>query len=109
MSNYTAAQIPNVLRRFRRGGGLILCLLPALLWGGVASGQPQKLTIFDAHIHYNQPDWGVISAEQVLSILSQQAPRMARLQAADHVIYNDGLSLDDLRAEVLLFATHIEL
>lgn len=47
--------------------------------------------------------------EQVLSILSQQAPRMARLQAADHVIYNDGLSLDDLRAEVLLFATHIEL
>jgi hypothetical protein len=33
MSNYTAAQIPDVLRRFRRGGGLILCLLPALLYG----------------------------------------------------------------------------
>jgi hypothetical protein len=77
MSSYTAAQIPDVLHRFRRGGGLILFLLPALLWGGMASGQPQKLPIFDAHIHYNQPDWGVISAEQVLSILDRAGIRHA--------------------------------
>jgi predicted TIM-barrel fold metal-dependent hydrolase len=77
MSSYTAAQIPDVLRRSRRGGELILLLLTALLWGGVASGQPQELPIFDAHIHYNQPDWGVISAEQVLSILDRAGVRHA--------------------------------
>ncbi|HEX2275991.1 MAG TPA: amidohydrolase family protein [Candidatus Tectomicrobia bacterium] len=56
---------------------MILFLLPVLLWGGVASGQPQALPIFDAHIHYNQPDWGVISAEQVLSVLDRAGIRYA--------------------------------
>jgi predicted TIM-barrel fold metal-dependent hydrolase len=77
MSSYTAAQIHDVWRRSRRGSELILILLTVLLWGGVASSQPQKLPIFDAHIHYNQPDWAVISAEQVLSILDRAGVRHA--------------------------------
>jgi hypothetical protein len=77
MSSCIVAQIPDVLRRSRRGGELILLLLTVLLWGGVASGQPQEVPIFDAHIHYSQPDWAVISAEQALSLLDRAGIRHA--------------------------------
>lgn len=41
-----------------------------------------------------------LSAEAVRAIIAQQASREARLRAADLVIYNDGLTLPALQAEV---------
>lgn len=41
-----------------------------------------------------------LAREEVLAIIAAQAPRAQRLAAADAVIFNDGLSLEQLRAEV---------
>jgi dephospho-CoA kinase len=41
-----------------------------------------------------------LSAAQVEAIIAAQAPRGLRLAAADAVIFNDGLTLDQLRDEV---------
>jgi predicted TIM-barrel fold metal-dependent hydrolase len=81
MSSCIVAQILNVWCRSLHGSGkpivLLLAVLTALLWGGVASVHAQDLPIFDTHIHYNQPDWEVISAEQVLSMLDRAGVRYA--------------------------------
>lgn len=45
-----------------------------------------------------------LSEEAVLAIIAAQVPRTARLAAADAVIHNDGISLDQLRKEVQGFA-----
>jgi len=42
--------------------------------------------------------------DAVRSIIQAQAPRAKRLAAADTVIFNDGKSLDELRAEVTFMA-----
>nr|WP_297356114.1 dephospho-CoA kinase [uncultured Caldimonas sp.] len=42
-----------------------------------------------------------LSPDEVERIIAQQAPRAARLAAADATISNDGLSMADLRAEVV--------
>jgi hypothetical protein len=36
-----------------------------------APGAAQPLPIFDAHIHYSQPDWDTLSPERVLAILAR--------------------------------------
>ncbi|MGZ5179720.1 MAG: dephospho-CoA kinase [Ramlibacter sp.] len=41
-----------------------------------------------------------LAPEQVQAIMAAQAPRALRLQAADAVIFNDGLSLQQLQAQV---------
>ena len=41
-----------------------------------------------------------LAPEQVQAIMAAQAPRALRLQAADAVIFNDGLSLAQLQAQV---------
>ena len=41
-----------------------------------------------------------LSAEEVERIIAQQAPRALRLAAADAVVFNDGLSVAELQAEV---------
>ncbi len=41
-----------------------------------------------------------LSPEEVQAIIAAQAPRALRLAAADAVIFNDGLTLEQLRAEV---------
>ena len=41
-----------------------------------------------------------LDAAQVQAIMAAQAPRALRLQAADAVIYNEGLSLQQLRTQV---------
>lgn len=46
--------------------GVLLALVAA---PGRLSAQP--LPIFDAHIHYSQPDWSVLSPEQALGILTR--------------------------------------
>ena len=42
-----------------------------------------------------------LSPDEVERIIAQQAPRATRLAAADAAISNDGLSMADLRAEVV--------
>ena len=44
-----------------------------------------------------RPGWSVESAR---AVMAQQATRAARLACADSVIYNDGISLDELAARV---------
>lgn len=39
-------------------------------------------------------------ADAVRAVINQQAPRLQRLAAADAVLYNDGLSLEELASEV---------
>ena len=45
-----------------------------------------------------------LASPEVEAIIAAQAPRALRLAAADIVIFNDGLSLDDLRHEVVQIA-----
>jgi hypothetical protein len=57
---------------------LQLCLLTiGVLVGDISSGYAQDLPIFDAHIHYSQPDWAVFTPEQVLAILDRAGVRQA--------------------------------
>jgi len=46
------------------------------------------------------------SAEQVQRVMAQQTPRAARRAIADAVIFNDGLGLDALKAQVLALWEH---
>jgi hypothetical protein len=51
---------------------LWLALLVALLvLSPVLSRSQQELPIFDAHIHYSQPDWAVYAPEAILKILDE--------------------------------------
>jgi hypothetical protein len=53
---------------------LLMALLVALLAPGPAAAQ---YPIFDAHIHYSQPDWDVYTPERILSILARAGVRRA--------------------------------
>jgi hypothetical protein len=77
MSKYIVDQIHEVWRRSLSGGKAIVALLTGLLCGGVTIGYAQELAIVDAHIHYSQPDWRVLSAEQALHILDRAGVRRA--------------------------------
>src|SRR5437867_6100463 len=46
-------------------------------WLILATAQAQELPIFDAHIHYSQPDWQVFIPERVLAILDQAGVQRA--------------------------------
>ena len=52
-------------------------LLVILWWISAVSSHAQELPIFDAHIHYNQPDWNVFPPSQILAILDQAGIRRA--------------------------------
>jgi dephospho-CoA kinase len=45
-----------------------------------------------------------MTAQQVQAIIQNQATRAQRLAAADVVVVNDGVTLDELRAEVARLA-----
>jgi len=45
-----------------------------------------------------------MTAQQVQAIIQYQATRAQRLAAADTVVLNDGVTLDELRAEVARLA-----
>lgn len=53
-----------------------LLLLP-LGWYGAAIAQAQELPIFDAHIHYSQPDWSAFPPTRILAILDQAGVQRA--------------------------------
>jgi predicted TIM-barrel fold metal-dependent hydrolase len=46
-------------------------------WLVLVTAQAQELPIFDAHIHYNRPDWQVFTPERVLAILDQAGVQRA--------------------------------
>jgi len=54
---------------------LLLLLLSS--WMAPVLGQAPELPIFDAHIHYNQDDWGALSPQQALAILEKAGVRQA--------------------------------
>ena len=56
---------------------LLFLLMTLSLAGSTARGGMQELPIFDAHIHYNQPDWEVLSPKQVLDTLDRSGVRHA--------------------------------
>ena len=58
----------------KRGTGLVALLVLFGAWTHPAAAQ---LPIFDAHIHYSQPDWDVYTPERALSILAQAGVRRA--------------------------------
>jgi hypothetical protein len=60
------------------GALLQFSLLVIVLQGGdISPGYAQDLPIFDAHIHYSQPDWAVFTPDQVLAILDRAGVRQA--------------------------------
>jgi hypothetical protein len=72
MSRCTAARIPEVWPRSLFGGRkLILFLFIVVLCGGIATSHAQALPIFDAHIHYSQPDWQLLTPAQALALLDR--------------------------------------
>jgi Amidohydrolase len=78
MSSFTVSRTLKVWYRALPGGGMLdVLLLTILLWIGVAPGSAQDLPIFDAHIHYSQPDWSVLTPDQVLAILDRAGVRRA--------------------------------
>lgn len=48
-----------------------------LSWLVLATAQAQEFPIFDAHIHYSQPDWQVFTPERILAILDQAGVQRA--------------------------------
>ena len=58
-----------------RLGFFFLFGLLFLSWSAKVSAQ--ELPIFDAHIHYNQPDWSVYSPEKIFGFLDQAGVRWA--------------------------------
>jgi dephospho-CoA kinase len=47
--------------------------------------------------------------DEIRKIIAAQAPRFLRLQAADTVVFNDGISVEDLAQHVKLISTEFEL
>lgn len=54
-----------------------LLLAVSLVWLGVLSSSAQELPIFDAHLHYSQPDWEAFPPAKILAILDQAGVRRA--------------------------------
>jgi dephospho-CoA kinase len=47
--------------------------------------------------------------DEIRKIIAAQAPRLLRLQAADTVVFNDGISVEDLAQHVKIISTEFEL
>ena len=95
-----------------------------------AAASPQPVKVFDVPLLVESGRWRAIvdrvlvvdcaeatqlarvmqragwSEDTVRAVIAQQATRAARLACADAVIYNDGLSLDELGAEVAWLQNH---
>jgi len=56
---------------------IVTCLLGLLGLPAMA----QELLIFDAHIHYSQPDWAVYSPEAILSLFDKAGVRWAMVSS----------------------------
>jgi dephospho-CoA kinase len=85
------------------GRACLVLDIPLLVEGGRWYRQLDRVLVVDClpetQVHRVRARSG-LSEAQVQAIIAAQAPREARLAAADAVIYNEGLSLPDLAQEV---------
>jgi hypothetical protein len=78
MSSFTVSRTLNLwCRVLSKASILVFLLLTVLLGPAVAPSYAQDLPIFDAHIHYSQSDWAVLTPDQVLAILDRAGVRRA--------------------------------
>lgn len=61
----------------RDGRYMVCCLLLLLGLGWLGVSSAQELPMFDAHIHYSQPDWDVLAPARALAILERAGVRGA--------------------------------
>jgi hypothetical protein len=61
----------------QRWAGVSCGLLVSIWLWAVMAAQAQELPIFDAHIHYSQPDWSVFPPARILALLDQAGVRRA--------------------------------
>src|SRR5512134_550374 len=59
---------------FRFGFAVVLACLAGLL---AAPSRAQDLPVFDAHIHYSQPDWSSYSPDAILALFDKTGVRWA--------------------------------
>ena len=78
MSDFTVSRTLNLWYRVLFGAGIWDFLLwTGLCWIGLSPSYAQDLPVFDAHIHFSQPDWAILTPDQVLAILDRAGVRRA--------------------------------
>ncbi|NBW77753.1 MAG: dephospho-CoA kinase [Betaproteobacteria bacterium] len=91
----------------RAGATCVVCEIPLLVESGHWKPLMDQVLVVDCspqtQIQRTMARSGM-TAEQVQSIIQNQATRAQRLAAADVVVLNDGVTLDELRAEVARLA-----
>ncbi len=96
----------------RAGNACIVFDVPLLVESGRWRSRLDRVLVIDC-LEKTQIDRvtarSALSRAAVEKIMTSQASRAQRLQAADLVLFNDGLSLDQLRSEVLQVARHFGL
>lgn len=87
-----------------QGHGLLVYDVPLLVESKRWRQQVQRVLVIDCEPATQIQRVGArsgLAAEEVSRIIGAQSPRSVRLAAADWVIYNEGLDLPALRAEVM--------
>jgi dephospho-CoA kinase len=96
----TARQVEQALGQ---GSHCIVFDIPLLVESGRWRSQVDRVLVVDclpATQIARVAARSALDAAQVQAIMAAQAPRELRLEAADAVIFNDGLSLEELQAQV---------
>jgi dephospho-CoA kinase len=96
----SARQVEQALAH---GAQLIVLDIPLLVESGRWRAQVDRVLVVDclpATQVARVVARSTLDAKQVQAIMAAQAPRELRLQAADAVIFNEGLSLQELQAQV---------
>ncbi|KGR93695.1 MULTISPECIES: dephospho-CoA kinase [Burkholderia] len=84
-------------------GAYVVFVVPLLVESGAWKARVDRVLVVDCNVETQIARVirrNGFSREQVEAIVARQAPRDARLAAADDVIVNDGASHDELAAEV---------
>lgn len=68
--------VPMSMRLFRT-----VAILMSLVGFGMAPAYGQDPPIFDAHIHYSQPDWSSYTADAILALLDKTGVRWAMVSS----------------------------
>jgi hypothetical protein len=78
MSRFTVSSSLKAWHGALAGGATLnILLLSVLLWVGIPPGAAQDLPLFDAHIHYSEADWAVLTPDQILALLDRAGVRRA--------------------------------
>jgi len=91
----------------KAGAPLVVCEIPLLVESGHWKPLMDQVLVVDCseqtQIQRTMARSGM-TAQQVQAIIQNQATRAQRLAAADAVVLNDGVTLDELRAELARLA-----